>query len=540
MSASTPTNNLTGPANNSAENSAPSAADLVAADKPALVAKHPLLLTVAVMLVTITQLLDVTIANVALPHMQSSLDATFDTVSWILTSYIIAGVLVTPIVGWVADIIGSRVVYIGAVVGFLLASMLCGMATSLPEMVVFRALQGMCAAFIGPIAQAILLDINPPSKQSSALSAWGLVVMIAPVMGPMLGGLLTDALNWRWVFYINLPIGIPALAILVWQLPSRPLVRRKLDIVGFIWLAVALGALQLMLDRGEHKDWFDSPEIVIELIVTLSALWIFVVHTKMTDKPLFPRVLFKDRNFRGALGSMFILGVANVAIASILPTMYQTVYGYTAFSTGLLLIPRACGILITMTIGTRLIHRVDIRYLVAIGYFVTGVAMLMMSRWSLDMDKWPILYTGFIQGLGLGCIFMPMNLVSFSTLGPQYRPDGASIINLIRNIGSSFGISIVISMLARNTQISHADMAANITSFSIPSVDPIAAAERAGENGMMAIQMIDGEINRQALMIAYIDNYFVISIFILCVAGSVFFLKPLRLSKPQQQAPLSE
>ncbi len=530
MSASTPTA--------SAE---PAGAGFSAAeDKPALEAKHPRLLMVAVMLVTIMQLLDVTIANVALPHMQSSLDATFDTVSWILTSYIIAGVLVTPIVGWVTDIVGSRSVYIVSVVGFLIASMLCGMATSLPEMVVFRALQGICAAFIGPIAQTILLDINPPSKQSSALSAWGLVVMIAPVMGPMLGGLLTDALSWRWVFYINLPIGIPALAILLWLLPSRPIVRRKLDVTGFLWLAIALGALQLMLDRGEHKDWFDSPEIVIELIVTLSALWIFVVHTKMTDKPLFPGALFKDRNFSGALGSMFVLGVANVAIASILPTMYQTVYGYTAFDTGLLLIPRACGILITMTIGTRIIRHIDVRYLVATGYFVAGVAMLMMSRWSLDMGRWPIIYTGFIQGLGLGCIFMPMNLISFSTLAPQYRPDGASIINLIRNIGSSFGISIVVAMLARNTQVSHADMAANITSFSIPSIDPIAAAERAGDSGTMVIQMIDAEINRQALMISYIDNYFAIGVFILCVAGSVFLLKPMRLSQPPQHAPLSE
>lgn len=533
MSASTPTNS-------SAASSIPSAAELLAADKPALPTKHPFLLTVAVMLVTITQLLDVTIANVALPHMQSSLDATFDTVSWILTSYIIAGVLFTPIVGWLTDMVGSRIVYIGSVGGFLLASMLCGMATSLPEMVVFRALQGICAAFIGPIAQTILLDINPPSKHSSALSAWGLVVMIAPIMGPMLGGLLTDALDWRWIFYINLPIGIPALAILVWQLPSRPVQPRKLDVMGFVWLAIALGALQLMLDRGEHKDWFDSPEIIIELIVTLSALWIFVVHTLTTDKPLFPGALFKDRNFSGALGSMFILGVANVAIASILPTMYQTVYGYTAFDTGLLLIPRACGILITMTISTRLIHQIDIRYLVAFGYFVAGSAMMMMSGWSLEMDRWPIIYTGFIQGLGLGCIFMPMNLVSFSTLESRYRPDGASIINLVRNIGSSFGISIVVAMLARNTQISHADMASNITSFSIPTVDPVATAERFGESGTMVIQMLDGEINRQALMIAYIDNYFAISIAILCVAASMFFMKPMRLSKTQHHVHLSE
>ncbi len=535
MSASTPTDSAAAPT--PAERSA---AELIAADQPALETKHPLLLTVAVMLVTITQLLDITIANVALPHMQSSLDASFDTVTWILTSYIIAGVLITPVVGWVTDRFGSRTVYIGSVVGFLIASMLCGMATSLFEMVLFRALQGVTAAFIGPIAQTILLDINRPSKQPAALSAWGLVVMIAPIMGPMLGGFLTDSLNWRWVFYINLPIGIPALAILVWLLPSRAIVKRKLDVFGFACLAVALGALQLMLDRGEHKDWFDSPEIVFELFVALSALWIFVVHTKMTDKPLFPRALFRDRNFAGSLGSMFVLGIANVAIASILPTMYQTVYGYTAFDTGLLLMPRALGILITMMIGTRLMTKIDIRYLVGTGYFVAGVAMWMMSQWSLEMGRWPILYTGFIQGLGLGCIFMPMNLISFSTLSPQYRPDGASIVNLVRNVGSSFGISIVVAMLARNTQISHADLATHITSFTLPSADPMAATERFGANSTAAIQMVDAEINRQALMIAYIDNYYAIAIFIMCIALSVFFLKPMRLSQPHKSPPMAE
>lgn len=488
----------------------------------------------AVMMVTITQLLDVTIANVALPHMQSSLGATFDTVSWILTSYIIAGVLVTPIIGWLSDRLGSRIVFIGAVVGFLIASALCGMAGSLFQMVLFRGLQGICAAFIGPIAQAILLDINPPSKQSKAMSVWGMAVMIAPITGPMLGGLLTDALSWRWVFFINIPIGIPTLAILIWQLPSRPIVKRKLDTTGFAVLAIALGALQLMLDRGEHMDWFSSREIVVELIIALSAFWIYWVHTKGTTKPLFPSELMKDRNFTGALGSMFVIGVANVAIASILPTMYQTVYGYTAFDTGMLLVPRAIGIFISMSIATRLLHKIDLRYLIASGYCVAGLAMWQMAGWSLEMDKWPIITSGFVQGLGLGCIFMPMNLVAISTLDPKYRPDGASIINLVRNIGGSFGISVIVSMLARNTQTSHSDMAANITPFSLSAMDPAAMAERLGESGTAALQMIDVEINRQAMMMAYIDNFYAMTFVIFLIAASMFFVKPMRLANTQK------
>lgn len=507
-------------------------------DKPALETKHRVLLMVAVMAVTIIQLLDVTIANVALPHMQSSLGATFDTVSWVLTSYIIAGVLVTPIVGWISDRLGSRTVFIGAVAGFLLASMLCGTATSLVEMVLFRSIQGMCAAFIGPIAQTILLDINPPSKQPAALSVWGLAVMIAPITGPMMGGMLTDTFNWRWVFYINVPIGIPTLAVLIWLLPSRPVVQRKLDTAGFIALAIALGALQLMLDRGQHKDWFSSREIIIELIVALSALWIYIVHTKTTEKPLFPAALMKNRNFTAALGSMFVLGVANISIVSILPTMFQSVFGYTAFDTGTLLMPRALGVFITMSIGARLISRIDVRYLVITGYLIAGGAMWFMSFWSLNMDKWTIVSAGFVQGLGLGCTFMPMNIVSFSTLDPKYRPDAASIINLVRNIGGSFGISVIITLLARNTQISHSDLAAHVTSSSTASIDLAIMTERFGDGGTAVLQMLDAEINRQAVMISYIDIFHGMSIFIFCAALSMFLLKPMRLAKPPQAAPL--
>ncbi len=532
MSVSTPANNPAAEISSGTDNSA-------FEDKPALECKHPGLLMIAVMLVTIIQLLDVTIANVALPHMQSSLGATLDTVSWVLTSYIIAGVLVTPVVGWISDIVGSRIVFLSAVAGFMFASMLCGMATSLLEMVLFRGLQGVCAAFIGPIAQTVLLDTNRPSKQSAAMSIWGLAVMVAPITGPMLGGLLTDTLNWRWVFYINVPISIPTLAILFWLLPSRPIVRRELDKFGFIALALALAALQLILDRGENKDWLDSREIVTELIITLSAFWIYMTHTLMTDKPLFPRALFKDRNFTGVLGSMFVIGVANVAISSILPTMYQKVYGYTAFDTGMLLVPRAIGILITMLIAARIMNKIDIRYLVAAGYGIAGIAMWSMSTWSLDMDSWPILSTGFVQGLGLGCIFMPMNIVAVSTLDPKYRPDGASIINLVRNVGGSFGISIIVTILARNTQVSHSDMAAHFSSSVLSSVDLAGTAERFGLNSAAVLQMIDGEINRQALMISYINNFRVMSIFIFFIALSIFFLKPMRIAKPQQ-IPLSE
>jgi DHA2 family multidrug resistance protein len=511
-----------------------------ALDKPALESGHRRLLMMAVMMVTIIQLLDVTIANVALPHMRSSLGATLDTISWVLTSYIIAGVLVTPVVGWISDLFGSRVVFIGAVAGFLISSMLCGTATTLLEMVIYRSVQGACAAFIGPISQTILLDINPPSKQATAMSRWGLAVMVAPIAGPMLGGFLTETFSWRWVFYINVPIGIPTLAVLLWLLPSRPIARRKLDTTGFIALAIGLGALQLMLDRGQHQDWFNSREIVVELLIALSAFWIYVVHTLTTAKPLFPTGLLKNRNFTGALFSMFVLGVANISLISILPTMFQGVYGYTAFDTGTLLLPRAIGVSITMSIAARILGKVDVRYLVFAGYCIAGGALIAMSRWSLEMDRWSIYITGFVQGLGLGFTFMPMNIVAFSSLEPQFRPDAASIMNLMRNIGGSFGISIIVTLLARNSQINHSELAAHVTESSVASLNVGATAELLGDTGTAVLQMLDAEINRQALMISYIDVFLVASAFLFVAALSLFFLKPMRLVTPAQQVPVSE
>jgi EmrB/QacA subfamily drug resistance transporter len=236
---------------------------------------------------SIIQILDSTIANVAIPHMQTSLGATIDSVTWVLTSYILASAVAMPAAGWLSDRVGSRHLFLFAVAGFIVTSMLCGIATNLTQMVLFRILQGICAAFIGPLSQTILLDINPPEKAPRAMQIWGMGIMTAPIMGPMIGGWLTENYNWRWVFYINLPIGIPTLLLLWWLLPSRPVTDRKMDVFGFAMLALGLASLQLMLDRGQHEDWFESWEIIIELFVTISAFWMFIVHSMTTKKPLF-------------------------------------------------------------------------------------------------------------------------------------------------------------------------------------------------------------------------------------------------------------
>ncbi len=498
-------------------------------DRATLETPHRVLLMAAVMGVSIIQFLDATIANVALPHMQASLGASMDTVAWVLTSYIIATVLMTPAVGWVSDRLGSRRVFLWAVAGFLLTSMLCGAATSLTQMVVFRTLQGFCAAFIGPMSQTIMYDINPPSKQPAAISLWGMVVMIAPITGPMLGGLLTETLNWRWVFYVNLPIGIPTFLVLLWLLPSREQTSRGLDRMGFLTLAVALVCVQLVLDRGQHQDWLNSHEIVLELLIAGAAFWVFAVHTLTTRSPLFSSALFRNGNFVAAFMFMFVLGAANIAIASVQPIMFQNVYGYSPWDTGMLLMPRGIGVMITMTIVARIMHRVDIRYLTCAGFLIASYALWSMSQWALDMGRGPILLSGFIQGIGLGLTFTPMNVAAFTTLAPEHRPDAASLLNLMRSLGGSFGISIMVTYISRNTQISHADMASSVTSYNVPGVDPATAALRFGEFGPALLGMLDMEMSRQALMIAYLDNFYVMAALVLAVALGVLLFKPIRL-----------
>jgi MFS transporter, DHA2 family, multidrug resistance protein len=521
MSASIPANNPSG--------AAPLVVSVMGGglveDRPLLESRHTGLLMAAVMGVSVCQFLDLTIANVALPHMRTSLGASMESISWVLTSFIIAGVLVLPLTGWLSDRIGSRNLFMGATLMFVLSSMLCGAATSLTQMVIFRALQGMASAFVGPMSQTIVFDINRPSKQSQAMSIWGMVVMIGPISGPFIGGFLTESLNWRWVFYVNLPIGIPALAILWWLLPSRPLIRRQLDIFGAALLGLSLCGLQLMLDRGQGRDWFESKEIVIELLLAVSAFWVFLVHSWGYKHPLFNAKMVRDPNFLMGLGFMVILGIANVALSSVLPTMFQNLYGYDVLETGTLMVPRGCGVFVTMLITNRLMGKVDSRILITVGYFIAALSLWMMTRWSLDMGSREILLAGFVQGLGLGLVFVPVNLIAFATLAPKYRTEGTTLMTLVRNLGSSFGISVIVTVLARNIQTSHADIAASITSFNVPAIDPASSAATFGSVGEGALAMLNGEVSRQAAMIGYLDNFYMMFWLVLCFVPLAWVIK---------------
>ena len=465
-----------------------------------------LLVTVAVMLAVLMQVLDTTIANVALPHMQASLGGTQESINWVLTSYIVASAIAIPISGWLSDRVGRKRLMLMSVVGFTIASMLCAVATSLPEMVLFRILQGVSGAFLVPLAQATMFDINPPEKHGQAMAMFGGGIMIGPILGPVLGGWLTDSFDWRWVFIINLPVGIIATVMLMRFMPLGEVIRRRFDLVGFALLAIALGALQMFLDRGEQLDWFDSWEIIIEAGLAIGFAWMFVVHTLTGREPIFDKGMFADRNFATGMLFMLVTGVLLLAGLALLPPLLQRLYGYSVFQSGMLTAPRGIGTLVGMLLAGRLIGSVDLRLLVTAGIALMGVSLWMMTGFALDQPAGPVIWSGLVQGLGLGLVFVTMQSLAFATLEPYFRTAAASLLNLARNIGGSVGIALVGSQLVRNTQIAHADMAIGITQNTIPMADPDLLA-RIGQQGDVALAVINAEINRQALFIAYLDDF---------------------------------
>lgn len=467
-----------------------------------------LLVTLVVMAATLIVVLDSTIANVALPHMQSALGATPESISWVLTSYILASAVTLPLTGFMQDRLGRRNLFTFAIIGFTISSAACGVASTLPMMVAARVVQGLCGACLAPMSQAIMYDINPAHKHVQAMTIWGMVIMVGPITGPVLGGWLTDNFDWRWVFFINVPIGIGA-AIGSWALLSDSTrQKRKFDLTGFVLLALALSGMQLMLDRGVTLDWFDAPEIWIELGVAVSALWMFLVHTATSKNSILPRSLFADRNFVLALVAITVVGGILIAGAALVAPMMQRLLGYPVLLAGLLTAPRGAGTLVGMLVAGRLVKFVDARIQIFVGMVMVAVSLWMMTGFDLMMDQRLVVSSGLLQGLGFGLVVLPLNLLALATLPATLRTEAASLYNLARSIGGSVAISVMTALIASNTQVSHADLGAHVTAIRAP-VLTAGLLERFGIQAESAMSLIDAEINRQAVMIAYIDDYWV-------------------------------
>ena len=412
------------------------------------------------------QALDTTIVNVALPYMEGSLSASRDQITWVLTSYIIAAAIMTAPVGWLAARFGKKNLIITCIAGFTLASILCGAAQSLEQMVVFRLVQGVFGAALGPLSQAILMDMYPPARRGSMMAIWGMGVMLGPILGPTLGGILTDAYSWRWVFYINVPFGIAACAmLLVFFKDTAKNAALKFDWFGFGALSVGLASLQLLLDRGTTKDWFSSPEIVIEAIIAGIALYLFLVHMLTAKKPFIPTVIFKDRNLVGGLVLMFVMGLVLLASSALLSPYLQNLSGRTVTQTGFLMVPRGLGVMFAMLFAGRLTMKMDPRILMTAGAALLCWSMWDMTGWNPNISVGAVSWVTFVQGIGMGLVFVPMQLVAFATLSPQQRTDGAGLTNLMRNIGSAFGVSLTTTVLSNSIQTIHAQLAPYASPF---------------------------------------------------------------------------
>jgi MFS transporter, DHA2 family, multidrug resistance protein len=482
-------------------------------------------ITVCVILATLMQALDTTIANVALPYMQGSVSASQDEIDWVLTSYIVAAAIMTPPTGYLAGRFGVKRLFLVSVAGFTVASALCGMAGSLVEIVLFRLLQGLLGAALVPLSQSVLLHINPKERQGSAMALWGLAVMAGPVLGPVLGGWLTETYSWRYVFYINLPVGALAflgMTVFLKDVPGDP--RTRLDWFGFGTLSLAIGALQLLLDRGEELDWFGSGEIAVEAIVAGAAFYLFLVHTFTTRAPFVRPSLFHDRNF--AAGTLFsvIVGLTYYASLALQPPYLQDLMNYPVVTAGLAMGPRGIGTMAAMLAVGKLTGRADTRLLLGIGLALTAWSFYAMTGWTPDVSQATIIAVGVVQGVGLGFLFVPLSVVTLSTLPPNLTAEGSGIYSLARNMGSSVGISVVNSLLTINTQVNHAAIAQYVTAvnraFEQPMVahfwNPVTDAGRAA---------LDAVITRQAQIIAYIDDYKLLMIATLVVLPLLLIFK---------------
>jgi DHA2 family multidrug resistance protein len=460
-----------------------------------------------VMLSTFMQALDTTVANVALPYMQGSLQAARDQITWVLTSYVIVGAIITPPIGWLATRFGRKELLVLSVAGFTLASMLCGIAANLEQMIAFRILQGLFGAALQPLSQSIVLDSYPLEQRGWVMSIWSMFVFLGPIVGPTVGGFLTEFYSWRWVFYVNVPVGIVAAAgIYIFLSDKWEKSRSRFDWMGFASLSIALAALQLLLDRGTEKDWFESPEIVIEAIIAGLGFYLFLVQLFTSDNTLFNKKTFRDRNFVEGLFLNFFLGNLTFAFFALLPTYLENLSGDSVLQTGFLLAPRGIATMLTMLFVARIVMKADPRAMMLAGALITQTALWIITAWTPDISPREFVLTTFFQGTASALIITPMNLYTFATLEARYRTDAASISTLVRNFGQAVGVSVTTAVLTASNQTAYSQLAAHVSPFNRglylnapsmflnPALPPTAAH-------------LANVIARQASIIAYTDTF---------------------------------
>jgi DHA2 family multidrug resistance protein len=496
------------------------------------------MVTICAMTATIMQALDTTIANVALPYMQGSLSASQDQINWVLTSYIVAAAIMTAPVGWIANRFGRKRIFIACSAGFTIASVMCGLAQDINQMVLFRLLQGVFGAALVPLSQAVMLDTYALHERAKAMSIWGMGVMLGPIMGPSLGAWLTETYSWHWVFFVNLPFGIvTVLGLLAFMDETKPNLELRFDWFGFLALAVGIGSMQLALDRGEQLGWLESNEIVIEAIVSMAGFYYFFAHSFTTAKPFIQFAIFKDRNFVSGCVFMAVMGLVLYSTMALSSPYLQNVIGYPILTAGLLLATRGAGTFVAMMLVGRFMKYVEARTLIISGLALMSLSLFFMTGWTDQTAVTSIVVVSIAQGFGLGLVFVPLSTVAFLTLPNHLRTDGTSMLTLLRNVASSIGISIVISQLTEGARRVYAVLSEHINPFNhalqMPDVSRMIDL-----NSDTGRAMADAMVGLQAQIIAFALDYQMVMIITLCAIPLTIMIGSSKAAlRKQSQAP---
>lgn len=502
------------------------------APPPTTIVPHRRLITASVMLAMFIQTLDSTICIVSLPYIQGSMSASADEINWVLTSYVIAAAIMTAPVGWMAQRFGRKRLFLICLGGFVTTSMLSGATQTLEQLIVCRLVQGMFGAALAPLCQATMLDIYPFAQRAQAMAIFAMGITMGPIMGPTLGGYLTDAYNWRWVFYVNLPTGLLAFIGVAIFLPNvPPKAGLRFSWYGFAMLAIAVGSFQLILDRGQKQDWFTSREIIFEAVICGLCFYLFVVHMFTADKPFLPPALFKDRNFFAAIVMVSCVSSVMLATASLMAPYLQQLAHYPVLDSGVAMAPRGFGTMVAMFVASWLGMRFDQRKIMATGLLSLGAALLVMSTWTPNVTQLEMMLVLFVQGFSIGLVFNPMTVMAYTTLSPALRPEATSVQSLARNLGSAIGISVTTFTLSRGTQTTHADIAAGITPFDrvLQSNDAISRIlDPATRKGAA---LLDQMITYQAKIIAYNNDFRLMALTVLPPLVLLLFMR--RHAKPE-------
>jgi DHA2 family multidrug resistance protein len=497
---------------------------------------NPWLIAVAVMLGTFMEVLDTTVVNVSLPHIAGDLGATPDEATWALTSYLVANAIILPLTGWLANYFGRKRLLMAAVIGFTSASVLCGIAPNLALLIVFRVVQGATGGALQPLSQAVMLEAFPPQDRGKAMSFWGLGIVVAPMLGPVLGGWLTDSYSWRWVFYINLPVGLASILMTKAFIFDPAYIRRttaRIDKWGIGLLAIAIGSLQIVLDKGQEEDWFSSPMIVsLSVAAAVGLIW-FIIHEFHTDNPVVNLRVFKERTYSGGVFLMTTLGFVLYGSLVLLPLLLQTLLGYPALQAGIAMFPRGLGSFIGMPITGMLLSRVDPRKLLAVGICGASFTLLQLSWLSLDAGYWDIFWPQFIQGLSLSLVFVPLTTVTMNPIAKENMGNATSLFNFMRNVGGSVGIAIATTLVSRYTQQHINILGAHVTATNpqaVRTLDTFRAMfmSRGADLATatrQAYAAVFGIVAKQATMLAFVDTFRLLAGIFILMIPLLFILK---------------